>query len=368
MIIQEGEDLSHSDLRIKELFKAYGTLHWNKTVDKIKKNQSSIDPSQILRLHAQAEKYSIDKTTSSYAWLDSIHKKYNTWIMKYTNNFYQRDLGKVCNAADIKNNYIIVQTLLQDYSQLNLNLGQIFEYINYLNNCMEWYFKAEKCSECFHSKKKITYDSAKELYDISKVLDLPDDFPFNSIIKELYENVSKLIEESLDFFKLAEENALNQEVKVDNDPSSDETIRFCLDPQNGTFRSIYYDKLGQKFSYSKAVQIQQKLAESPINFDKDIEVVKHHITKFDNWTKNARTFLQNYKLDDILISPNEFNQKTYFDNLNDIVTKLDILKIELNNIVLTDPGKDNILYSLEWALYGLLLINHHDLVDLIPSK
>jgi len=142
---------------------------------------------------------------------------------------------------------------------------------------------AEKCLSIIDSKKKVTFDSIKELYDIAMELNLPEDFYNYEKILQIYRNVSDLIDSSLEFFKMADDFELGQEVATVQDPNSlpgDDDIS-GMDPQNGSFRTEFYRKTALKYDYSRTVELFEKLDSSFVSFDKDIEIVKSHIGKYD---------------------------------------------------------------------------------------
>ena len=378
-LMQFGSKQKFSDYRLKELYDLYAKMLWSLEVRRLRNSPSPIGPGTLIRLHQQGQaNQQVDKLNEDYQWLNNTFNKYNNWVQVVAEKIYLVDLEVLCEDSKVQENYNIVQQVLNTYTSLNVEADFIYQAARKVGLVMEWQFKAENCYNLLENMNKVTYDSVRSLNEWAseRNLNLPDNFKYVQMVSTLYDNATQLIEENLELFQILHNYESSQEVKAVQGPEnsfSEAKSRFCVDVETGLFKmDFYYKPTGshgdsQKYPYQKALNTANHLKNSPINFEKDFENIKVHLDRYEAWYTRVGEIRRKYKLDEFLLSPDEFPVQTYTRN-SQIINDIDGLKIELTNLMLFDEEKENELLIIEWSLAALFLITKQGLLTLIPSS
>lgn len=366
-IMHEGEDVLHSDMRIRELYECYCKKLWFIQANNMKRSVLPIDPNELVKLHEQAQCYKIDTFSESYLWIVEKFCRYNTWINIFMNSIYHQDLIDICKPERIYENYEIVQGLIQEYSKLNIQLDYLNNEIIYVASAIEWLFKAQHLERELQDNKKITYSALEEFYQIAVNLDLPPTLQHYKKISCLYEDTLRLINDSSECFSCI--TKFDPSAETPSSPKlllSNLRLRCCIDPKNGYFKTAYYERVERMFLYNKALHLYQRLQKSKINFDKDLTTLNTFLKKLDSWEKELAQKWDKYKFETFLLSCEEFPAKTYLSCIQNIVSDIDGLKFKLGNQIFFKLESHSQIFIVEWCLAALIFLNKKSLTLLIP--
>ena len=365
-IMREGEAIKHIDLKVRDIFQKYSKILWGHEV-KVLISNAKMNPAELIRLHELSIAYKVDTFDPTYLPFKECYERYKEWIAHFTDHVYLKDLKSICEPTQISSNYKIVQHLVNTYDTLNVELEHAKRCVQYIFQCMEWYFTAKKCVERINSQQKAAYSSIKELDELAKELKLPEDFYFMKDVTSHYIHSSHLIEQTLQCFEAVKPSPSQN---GSGGSTSDETAlsRASFNPTTGCFRVDFWESLGPKYSFEKVTELFNNLKTSSIDFEKDAEDIQAYMTEFDKLRERGKQLLIHYKFDDHLLGTQEFSKQFYYNNWETLINDFDDLKKDIQSTFLSDKGLESQLWLFEWALAMLLLQNKKPLVDLVPSE
>ena len=363
-LLNEAESIRHLDVRIQELSRHYLQEYWRHKAHAVLSSKI-LDPSELRLLRERAETLKVNPTDQTFVQIEEKFTKYTTWLDKYTALLYDNDLQSVCDPTVIRENYKTLQELSNSYESLTLTLEPTINSIRYALRVIEWCFAAENCLDRVRDKKKVTYNSIKELFEISHDLRLSKSFFYVEDIAEMYNATQKIIEESLEFFQELSNNSnfAGKEAAV-----ADDTIFVSVDQGSKAMKTDFYDREFQKYPFAKALALSDRLYNSNIIFEKDLEACQNYIQEYQNLSKRTREFLSKYNFEGNYMKNASFDASFYLDRLGEIVLGLDSLKREFSKQIICDANLEFQLLCFEWCLAALLLLHKKPIIDLVPSS